>query len=402
MIRAATTLSTGHVNVAGFYKQTISDAAPVVLDVAKVRQIAEESTPGLAYIIDRQRGFAKFVSDSSSTLAGIGGIDPAQETRLAKALTLAPEKDYREGSTSLERKGDLSKLGLPGTIVIFANQAKKLEAGVGDKLTIVNPTLRGNQNSADVTIVAVCEDIGLLSMWSTFVAKDTIQSLYQLRPDTTGAVQIFLDDINQSDAVMGKLREAYLAKGYKLMDHESVPFWQKFQGVIAEDWTGQKLDITTWADEVSFLTKIITGVRLFGIFLFIILLVIIVIGIINTMWISVRERTGEIGTLRAVGMSQDRVLAMFLAEAGLLGVVAAGVGALVGGGVGAGITALHVHVPAAALRMILLSDTFTFSVSLGGLLGAVVLFTVVTSLSALWPSLRAARLQPVAAIQSVQ
>src|SRR5262249_28091391 len=144
-------------------------------------------------------------------------------------------------------------------------------------------------------------------------------------------IQIYLKDIRDSDKVMGVLRKAYEAKGYRLMDHESNPFFFKFQTVNAEDWTGQKIDITTWEDEVSFLVKIIFGVKAFAFIVLVVLLVIIVIGIINTMWIAVRERTGEIGTLRAIGMQRGRVLAMFVAEAGLLGLCASGVGTLVGG-----------------------------------------------------------------------
>ena len=39
------------------------------------------------------------------------------------------------------------------------------------------------------------------------------------------------------------------------------------------------------------------------------------IGIMNTMWIAIRERTREIGTLRAIGMQRRAVLWMFLLEA---------------------------------------------------------------------------------------
>ena len=42
--------------------------------------------------------------------------------------------------------------------------------------------------------------------------------------------------------------------------------------------------------------------------LIIVLLVIIAVGIMNTMWIAIRERTREIGTLRAIGMQRARVL----------------------------------------------------------------------------------------------
>ena len=56
--------------------------------------------------------------------------------------------------------------------------------------------------------------------------------------------------------------------------------------------------------------------------LIVILIAIIIIGIMNTMWIAIRERTREIGTLRAIGMHRREVLWMFLLESLMLGLFA--------------------------------------------------------------------------------
>jgi len=50
-----------------------------------------------------------------------------------------------------------------------------------------------------------------------------------------------------------------------------------------------------------------------------ILILIVAVGIMNTMWIAIRERTREIGTLRAIGMQRGAVLWMFLLESLMLG-----------------------------------------------------------------------------------
>ena len=57
------------------------------------------------------------------------------------------------------------------------------------------------------------------------------------------------------------------------------------------------------------------------------------IGVVNTMFMSVSERTREIGILKAVGWSQFRVLRMILSESLLLSLVGFGVGCLLGMGV---------------------------------------------------------------------
>lgn len=400
MLRSATTLATGHVNVGAFYKETITSVAPLILDAPEMRRFVEENTPGVDYVIDRQLGFGKIVSDRASVMSAMSGIVPAQEPRLIESLTLAKESDYLPDGSD-ERKGDLSRIGEKGTIVIFANHAKRLKVQVGDAITITAQTYKGVTNSLQLTIVAVAEDIGFISMFSTFVAEADLRELYQLREDTTGVIMVYLKDPSKSAEVATHLRDVLAKKGHTLLEAESLPFHQKLQSVQSEDWTGQRVDVTTWEDELVMLTAITSGLNFIGFLLVFILLAIIVVGIINTMWISVRERTNEIGTLRAVGMQRRSVLTMFLTEAVLLGLGATVAGSLVGALIGAGLHAAQVKIPVDAFKMILMADTFQFALTPGQLVFSVVLLTGITGVSALWPALKAARMSPVTAIQAV-
>lgn len=54
------------------------------------------------------------------------------------------------------------------------------------------------------------------------------------------------------------------------------------------------------------------------------------IGIANTMYTSVLERTREIGVMKAIGAKNSDVFAIFFIESGLLGLVGAGVGVILG------------------------------------------------------------------------
>ncbi len=397
LLRSATTVSSGHVNVAGFYKVTSTDVSPLVTDVTKVREIVEKNTPGLVQVLDRGRGWCKVTSGTATVQAGLSGIDIQEETRILDVLQLAPESAYKPGGSE-EKKGDIKRLSEPNSVVVFAGQAKRLGVEVGDELTLQTETSSGRTNTADITIVAIVEDMGLLSSWSMFVPKQVIRDLYQLNEDTTGAVWIYLEDINQAEAVMDHLREVFAKEGYRVMDHEGVPFFMKFEGVAGEDWTGQAIDITIWKDEVSFLSRIILTFDVITWFLVTILVVIIAVGIMNTMWNAVRERTREVGTLRAIGMFRSQVLAMFLLEAATLGLFATTVGALVGAGLALGLDAAHIRIPIDAMKAILLSDVLRLTVVPLSLVKAVVALTFFTTLSALWPSLRAASLRPVVAL----
>src|SRR5206468_10704729 len=55
MIDTATTLSTGHVNVGGFFKVTAGQAAPVVTHYKEVLEVARRTVPEMAFAVVRGR-----------------------------------------------------------------------------------------------------------------------------------------------------------------------------------------------------------------------------------------------------------------------------------------------------------------------------------------------------------
>lgn len=400
LLRTATTLSSGHVNVAGFHKSNPSDSGAYISHVAELRKIVMENTPGIDYVIDRHRGWVQVSSETDSLQSGIAGVDINEEGRLVDLLQLAPENEYREGGRK-QVVGDVRGLAELDTIVLFASHAKQLNITVGDNVTVITQTPDGVTNTKDLRVVAVAKDLSMLSNWTMFAPKETLRQLYTLPPDTSGAVHVFLKDPAKAEEAMAHLREVFAAKGYPMLDYNPVPFWMKFETVAGEDWIGEKLDFTYWKDEISFIVWILTVINAVSVFLVTILLVIIGVGITNTMWIAVRERTPEIGTLRAIGMSRRRVLTMFLLEAGMLGLFATLAGGLVGAGVAALIDAAKIALPAGPIRAFLMSDTLHLSVTPLQVAGATVVITLVVVSASLWPAIRASRLQPVTAIHSV-
>jgi putative ABC transport system permease protein len=181
------------------------------------------------------------------------------------------------------------------------------------------------------------------------------------------------------------------------MDPDSNPFWMKFQSVNREDWTGQKLDVTTWEDEVSFLTWTLKVIDVLKLVLLTILIAIVVTGIMNTMWIAIRERTREIGTLRAIGMQRGGVLRMFLLESFQMGLFGTVIGVLGGTLIAVGINAAQIKVPL-TVQLFLMSERLHLSIHFSSLLSSIISITLVTTLAALYPSYRAARLPPVSAM----
>lgn len=112
------------------------------------------------------------------------------------------------------------------------------------------------------------------------------------------------------------------------------------------------------------------------------------IGVMNTMIMSIFERTREIGVLRAVGWRRSRVLRMIVTESVLL-CIAAG---FVGAAMGAGIASLATRLPSVGDFM---APAFPLRVFVQGFIVAV----VVGLLGAVYPALRATRLTPMEALR---
>jgi len=386
MISTATTLTTGYLNIGGFFKVTAGQSGPVVTKFPEVIAAAKRVLPEITYTVHRGRGWAKMVSETSSMQVGIGGIDIKDEPKFREALQLA--------------SGNLDDLAEPNSVLIFANQAEKLDLKVGDAVTISAATSRGTNNTIDLKVVAIARSIGLLSMWNVYIPSQSLRKLYQLNDDATGAIHLFFkdSDLSRLPQLAAKLRTGLEKEGYRVMDADPRAFWMKFQSVNREDWTGQKLDVTSWEDEVSFMTWTLKALQGVSFILLLILVAIVVVGIMNTMWIAIRERTREIGTLRAIGMQRGSVAWMFLLESLLLGLFGTILGAVGGTLIAAGVNAAHVAVPL-PVQLFLMSDHLKLAVHPPLVFGAIFLITLVTSLAALYPSLRAARLRPVTAMQ---
>jgi ABC-type lipoprotein release transport system permease subunit len=343
--------------------------------------------PELEYVTVRGRGWAKAVSESTSMDLVLAGVDVGAEPAFSRVLRIS--------------EGRLEDLAQPGTVLLFEGQAERLKVRVNDVLTLSAPTDRGVNNTADVRVAAIARNVGLLSAFSAFIQADTLRQLYGLNVTTTGAIHLYLKDPRDASAVASRLRGALAQAGWRVMEPEAQPYWMKLmQTVPSEDWTGQKLDVTTADDEMGQFKQFILALRVVTGLLVVILMVVVVIGILNTLAIAIRERTREIGTLRAIGMQRGKVRWLILLETALLGISGTTLGALVAIGIAAALNAAAIALPE-AVQIFLASERLTFLLDPGTIAGDVLFLAAVTVAASFFPARRAARLRPVTAMHHV-
>jgi len=273
--------------------------------------------------------------------AEIGGIDA---DKIAEAYVF----DWREGDDSV-----LATLGTTRAVV-SKNFAEDHDIGVGSVLTLRSIADR----TADVTVVGTFEPPPFYPLLeSVNVSTELFDSLYDRPRNRWTWANVAGDPSDENRAQM----------------EEAIAGFPDTQVETREQWI-QRED----ADFNEFIT-----------FLYVMLTLAVfvsVFGMINTLVLSVYERTREIGMLRAIGMTRRQVRRMIRQES----VITALIGAALGLPLGIFLAAL--------VNQALSQFDVRFSIPWAQLVVLTVVAIVIGILAAILPARRAAKLNPLQAI----
>jgi ABC-type antimicrobial peptide transport system permease subunit len=157
---------------------------------------------------------------------------------------------------------------------------------------------------------------------------------------------------------------------------------------------GQGMTAQTIEDQLGIVQTVISGITgVLNAFAFIALLAA-AFGIVNTLLMSVQERTREIGLMKAMGMSNGRVFALFSIEAAIIGLLGSVLGVLVAVLVGLPLNAALGSGPLsglAGLHLLLFQPA--------GVLSVIALIVVIAFLAGTLPARRASRKTPIDALR---
>jgi putative ABC transport system permease protein len=248
-------------------------------------------------------------------------------------------------------EGDLSTL-TPDQIVVDEVVARQNGISVGDSILVVVP----GGASRELTVAAVSDD-QLLNPYA--ITQQAFQELVPEALDMLALVDVSGDaDVS---TVQSAVEDLFRDQPFvQVLDHDA------FVGSAADQITG------------------------FVNFIYIMLalsVIIALIGVANTLSLSIHERTREIGLLRAIGGARDQIRSSFRWEAAIVSVI----GTLVG----LGIALLGSY---ALVRALGAFDLEAFVLPIPQLLAILAGATVLGVLASLLPSRRAARLDILEAI----
>jgi lipoprotein-releasing system permease protein len=281
------------------------------------------------------------------------------------------------GIESMIKKGSLSSLdethkGLR-TVIIGSELSRRIGALPGDVLTIMAPEGRvtplGRSPSSRKYRVTALFDSGMYEYDSNlvFMSLKEVQDFLGMEGRVTG-VEVRVNDVYKSDII-----------GESIQKKLGYPYWTR-------DWK-----LTN--------KSLFSALRLEKITMFIIMTMIVLVGalnIISTLVMVVMEKTRDVAILRAMGATSRNIMSIFMLQGLLVGLV----GTLIGLFAGLGIC----HLISKYIRIGIPTDfygitTLPVRVERLDVLFITLAAVIISFLATIYPSWRAAKLNPVEALR---
>jgi ABC-type lipoprotein release transport system permease subunit len=171
----------------------------------------------------------------------------------------------------------------------------------------------------------------------------------------------------------------------------------KLANMTRTRWKGPWMDVRTMYESADFILTFEFALKVVALVAVMILFFIILIGVINTLRMTIRERTREIGTIRAIGMQKSDVKYLFITETVLLTAFASLAG-IVAAFILMWILGLF-HIETESLLSILLVDQHLYFLPKAStIFGYYILILTMSAVTAYFPARRASNLSAVDAL----
>lgn len=345
----------GHLQVhaPGYAKEARSLPLDIALNqphalVEKIQQMPEVD------FITPHINFVGMLSNGDRTLGmKVQAVDPAQEVKLNYLNKKMVDGQYLSGGNQ---------------VLVGKKLAKSLKLKTGGTLTLLANTAAGSLNAADLKIAGIFETGSGLDESTVIMPLDGAQTLLNM-PDQATDLTVFLK--NREDSVNVQKKIAALGS------------------LEAQTWQELGKDILSFVATAKSSQSILSAV----------VLIIVVFSIINTMSMSVTERTREIGTMMAMGTYQREIITLFLLEGGIMGLLGGAIGTLVGGCGAFYFAKVGIHYAGVQTLDVGFGDVIYGEFSWISLLFHLIFGILIAVFASAYPAWMASRLKPVQALR---
>jgi putative ABC transport system permease protein len=348
---------TGHVQITRTGYREGKGRAPeqYLIDRPELLKASLERTPGVALSMARL-GFGGVVNNGRRDLGIVGeGIEPTAEADLGTFMRFVEGRALKDS----DRDG----------IVVGQGVAKSLGLKLGDRVNLVITLAAGAVNTLDFEVVGVFQSFS--KDFDARAVRIPLESA-KLLMDTSSAhlIVLTLKRTEDTAAIVAALRSQLAGKG---------------------------LEVTGWSELSDFYGKTVELYdRQFGV-LRLIILFMVLLSVVNSINMTLFERTREFGTMLAVGDRPATLFKLIMSESLFLGALGAILGMLFGCLAAIAISAIGIPMPPPPNAN--LGYTALIRISPDSVVTAGAIGFIATMLATLIPARRSSRLDIVDALR---
>jgi putative ABC transport system permease protein len=323
-----------------------------------IRNAVEEGSKA-EMILQNTDGFSAIAPKAADAVATLPGVERVTRVRFTHARAAGESRSvvgidpatFGELYDAGDGQEALAELG-PGETVISKKLAEDSQLQVGDRIDIRTP----RNGAVPLRIVGIVDDKGHVTGQLT-VTLDELKT--DLGVDKDGVVFVGVEPARDPKAVQRDV-EALLKRDFP-----------QVKALSNEEF------IDAQAKQIDQLLYLIYA-------LLALTVIVALFGIVNTLVLSITERTRELGMLRAIGTSRRQIRGMIRMESVIMGTI----GGILGLVLGTGLAVLVSRVV----------DDFRLSIPVGTMAALLVLAALAGVLASVIPARRAARLDVLRAL----
>lgn len=282
--------------------RTPAEVKALLADLPWVKAVA-------ARHVFREPGTEALADGRSAPLRLVVGTDPEP--------ALADDLDLAEGRA----------VAHPDEILLPQAVAARLNLHPGDSLTLSLRTYPGQRNTARLKVAGVYRDDPVFGRGVAYVDREALNH-WSAKPAGWASENPLTTDGALTEARRAEV-QAHLAKAMDLWAHpnDKKVFLVKY---LTETWQGPKSVVFNLDDHTKDLSLAVAALRGALDAVALLLLLVAALGLGSTLRVLLHERTLELGTLRALGMTEERTFGLILIEVELVAILAVGLGTVLG------------------------------------------------------------------------
>lgn len=348
-------------------KNLLEDAVELKV-VGIIRPKEDTETVLISNTVGYTKALTDYIIDYTNNSEVVKGQEASKNLNVLNGMEFSPSDDVdkvKDAKTYIDHLGVSEK----------ANLAKQiLQYTYSDNPTATSQMMSMNETQLAAALDENLDDEALLSIYDHYISTgtydDNMKTFGVVSLDAPSSINIYCDSFEDKDVIAD-----YIGKYNELVDEESQITYTDYVGLLMSS-------VTTIINVISYVLIAFVAVSL--------IVSSIMIGIIT--YISVMERTKEIGILRAIGASKHNISQVFNAETFIIGICS--------GTIGIGITLLLLIPANSIIHTLTGTDTVNASLPFSSALLLIALSIILTLMGGFIPAKKAARKDPVTALRT--